>query len=200
MSYLHSEILPDGAMEGGTGGKSRNFRRAALEFLETLLMAVVLFIIINAATARILVQSISMQPNLKEGDLVLVNRLVYKFKEPKRGEVIVFRNPLNPDDVPYIKRIIGLPGDAVRIDQGKVFVNGGLLTEPYLATTTQRGGEFIVSARELFVMGDNRNNSSDSRAWGNVPLEHVIGRAEAVYWPPQDWQVLNQFLAQAAKP
>jgi len=142
--------------------------------------------------ARILVQSISMQPNLKEGDLVLVNRLVYHFSEPKRGEVIVFKNPVNPEDVPYIKRIIGLPGDTVSIEQGRVYIDGQLLSEPYLQTTTLRGGEYTIMEGELFVMGDNRNNSSDSRAWGNVPVDLIIGRAEAIYWPPQDWQLVNQ--------
>lgn len=196
MSFWHSEIVP----EGGPESRPQKLRRASFEFLETLLIALVLFVIINAATARILVQSISMQPNLKEGDLVLVNRLVYNFSEPKRGDVIVFQNPINPEDVPYIKRIIGLPGDTVLIDQGKVMINGQLLSEPYLSVTTQRGGEFTIPEGEYFVMGDNRNNSSDSRAWGNVPAEHIIGRAEAIYWPPQDWQILNQYLAQAAQP
>jgi signal peptidase I len=196
LSFWHSEIVP----EGGPESRPQKLRRASFEFLETLLIALVLFVIINAATARILVQSISMQPNLKEGDLVLVNRLVYNFSEPKRGDVIVFQNPINPEDVPYIKRIIGLPGDTVLIDQGKVMINGQLLSEPYLSVTTQRGGEFTIPEGEYFVMGDNRNNSSDSRAWGNVPAEHIIGRAEAIYWPPQDWQILNQYLAQAAQP
>lgn len=196
MSFWHSEIVP----EGGPESRPQKLRRASFEFLETLLIALVLFVIINAATARILVQSISMQPNLKEGDLVLVNRLVYNFSEPKRGDVIVFQNPINPEDVPYIKRIIGLPGDTVLIGQGKVMINGQLLSEPYLSVTTQRGGEFTIPEGEYFVMGDNRNNSSDSRAWGNVPAEHIIGRAEAIYWPPQDWQILNQYLAQAAQP
>jgi signal peptidase I len=196
LSFWHSEIVP----EGGPESRPQKLRRASFEFLETLLIALVLFVIINAATARILVQSISMQPNLKEGDLVLVNRLVYNFSEPKRGDVIVFQNPINPEDVPYIKRIIGLPGDTVLIGQGKVMINGQLLSEPYLSVTTQRGGEFTIPEGEYFVMGDNRNNSSDSRAWGNVPAEHIIGRAEAIYWPPQDWQILNQYLAQAAQP
>lgn len=196
MSFLHSQAFPD----DGIGEKSSRARRALLEFLETILLAVALFVVVNTVTARILVQSISMQPNLKEGDLVLVNRLVYKFTEPKRGEVVVFLNPLNPDDVPYIKRVIGLPGDTVRIENGNVYINGQLLSEPYLTTTTQRGGEFVVGEGEVFVMGDNRNNSSDSRVWGNVPLENIIGRAEAVYWPPQDWQILNQFFVQAARP
>jgi signal peptidase I len=200
VSFLHSEPVSTESYGKGLLGKPDGLRRAFLEFLETLLLAVILFVVINAATARILVQSISMQPNLKEGDLVLVNRLVYKFFRPERGEVIVFQNPLNPDDVPYIKRIIGLPGDAVRIEGGTVYINGQLLSEPYLNTTTQRGGEYIIREGELFVMGDNRNNSSDSRAWGNVAVEQVIGRAEAVYWPPQDWQILNHSLARAAGP
>jgi signal peptidase I len=200
MSFLHSEQYPERPSFLERDHQPRSFQRAVLELLETLLLAVVLFLVINAATARILVQSISMLPNLKEGDLVLVNRLVYHFAEPKRGEVIVFKNPINPEDVPYIKRIIGLPGDKVMIEHGRVYINGQLLSEPYLKTTTLRGGAYNVQEGELFVMGDNRNNSSDSRAWGNVSIDLIIGRAEAIYWPPQDWQLVSRLLVLAARP
>jgi len=195
MDHLFSQVIP-----GGAPGRPEGLRRALKELLETLIVAVVLFVVINAATARILVQSISMEPNLREGDLVLVNRLAYKLVQPEISEVIVFLNPLNPQDVPYIKRVIGLPGDEVRIDQGRVFVNDQPIQEPYLSLPTQRGGQWQVPEEALFVLGDNRNNSSDSRQWGMVPLENIIGRAEAVYWPPQNWQVLNMFSAVAAQP
>lgn len=195
MDYLHSDTIPD-TEPAPAGG----FRRGFLELLETLTLAVVLFAVINFATARILVQSISMQPGLKEDDMVLVNRLAYRLGDPKRGDIIVFTNPVNPEDVPYIKRVIGLPGDTIRIDQGRVFVNGLVLREPYLDTVTQRGGEWRIPADSLFVMGDNRNNSSDSRQWGMVALASVIGRAEAIYWPPADWGILHINSAEAAGP
>ena len=195
MDFLHSEMIPEVNPE-----KPVPFRRAVFELLETLTLAVVLFVVINVATARILVQSISMQPGLKENDMVIVNRLAYKFGQAKRGDIIVFFNPVNPDDVPYIKRVIGLPGETVTINQGQVYINGKRLREPYLSAVTQRGGEWQVPSDSLFVMGDNRNNSSDSRQWGMVSIDSVIGRAEAIYWPPVDWRILHINAAEAAQP
>ena len=195
MDYLHSEMIPDRLSE-----RSGSLRQAVLELLQTLTLALVLFVIINIATARILVQSISMQPGLKENDMVLVSRLAYRLGDPKRGDIIVFLNPVNPDDVPYIKRVIGLPGDTITIEQGEVYINGNHLSEPYLTSITQRGGEWVVPENSLFVMGDNRNNSSDSRQWGMVAYGSVIGRAEVIYWPPPDWRVLHINRAEAAKP
>jgi signal peptidase I len=141
-----------------------------------------------------------MMPGLKEDDMVLVNRLAYRLGDPKRGDIIVFLNPVNQDDVPYIKRVIGLPGETVSIDQGQVSINGVDIREPYLETVTQRGGVWQVPADSLFVMGDNRNNSSDSRQWGMVALDSVIGKAEAIYWPPGDWRILHLNAAEAAQP
>ena len=194
MDYLHSESIPEAQPEEKTG-----VRRFFLEALETIIISVLLFLAINAVSERIRVESISMEPNLYEGDFVLVNKAIYFFKKlPQRGDVVVFRYPLNPDATPYIKRVIGLPGDEVRVDGGKVFVNGVLLDEPYLDQGTTRGGTWVVPDNQLFVMGDNRANSSDSRAWGFVPMDNVIGRAELVYWPPQNWALLHGNAALAA--
>jgi signal peptidase I len=196
LDFLHSEPIPDPSTT-----PSNRLRRSLLEFIETLLMAALLFAMINLLTARIRVMSISMEPNLHEGNLVIVNKVAYHLVgEPQRGDVIVFENPINAQDDPYIKRVIGLPGDSVRIENGQVFVNGSLLSEPYLTVSTIRGGEFRVPEQSLFVMGDNRNNSSDSRQWGMVPYEEIIGRAEVIYWPPENWQFLHVFLAEAAQP
>ncbi len=187
MDYLHSESIPEAQPEERTG-----VRRFFWEALETIIISVVLFLAINAVSERIRVESISMEPNLYAGDFVLVNKAIYFFnKLPKLGDVVVFRYPLNPDATPYIKRVIGLPGNEVRIDSGKVYVNGVLLNEPYLDQGTTRGGTWIVPENQLFVMGDNRANSSDSRTWGFVPMENVIGRAELIYWPPQNWALLH---------
>jgi signal peptidase I len=195
MDYLHSETIPDVGPERPAG-----LQRGILELLETLVLAMILFVGINMVTARILVQSISMQPGLREDDMVLVNRLAYRLGDPKRGDIIVFLNPVNPEDVPYIKRVIGLPGETVMIDQGLVYIDGRILREPYLETVTQRGGTWHVALDSLFVMGDNRNNSSDSRQWGMVAMESVLGRAEAIYWPPADWRILHVNAAEAAQP
>ena len=176
------------------------FRKFLLDVLETVALSLVLFLGINTISARIRVESISMQPTLYAGDYVIVNKIAYKFSAPKRGDVIVFRFPPDPNREPYIKRIIGLPGDHIHIEAGKVYINGTLLIEPYLRVKTERGGDWDVPEDSLFVMGDNRNNSSDSRAWGMVPEENIIGRAILIYWPPDQWGVLSFPYATAAGP
>lgn len=194
MDYLHSEITPDPTPEN----EETSWRRIFLDTLETILISFFLFLVINMVSERIRVESISMQPNLYAGDFVIVNKLAYKLGAPKRGDVIVFRYPPDPTQVPYIKRVIGLPGDQVHIAGGKVYVNGNQILEPYLKVTTNRGGDWSVPEGKLFVMGDNRNNSSDSRSWGYVPMENIIGRAEIIYWPPHDWALLHMTTAVAA--
>jgi signal peptidase I len=195
VDHLHSESFPDVHPEDKRSG----LRRVLMDTIETIIISLLLFLGINAISERIRVESISMEPNLYAGDFVLVNKAVYFFdKLPQRGDVIVFRYPLNPDTTPYIKRVIGLPGDHIRIDLGKVFVNDEQITEPYITEGTTRGGLWTVPEGQLFVMGDNRANSSDSRTWGYVPMENVIGRAELIYWPPQDWAFLHGSAALAA--
>lgn len=187
MDYIHSESIPEPRPEERTGVRSFFW-----EALETIIIAVVLFLAINAVSERIRVESISMEPNLYAGDFVLVNKAIYFFnKLPTLGDVVVFRYPLNPDATPYIKRVIGLPGDEVQVEGGKVYLNGVMLEEPYLDQGTTRGGTWVVPDDQLFVMGDNRANSSDSRTWGFVPMDNVIGRAELIYWPPQNWALLH---------
>jgi signal peptidase I len=189
-----TEVIP----EPESVGRGSSWRRALIDIIETIILSVALFLGINMVSARIRVESISMQPTLHAGNFVLVNKIAYKLGAPERGDVIVFRYPPDPEQVPYIKRIIGLPGDHIHIYDGKVFVNDQLFVEPYIASTTQQGGEWIVPDGSLFVMGDNRNNSSDSRSWGMVPVGNVIGKAEVVYWPPDKWGMLNFPAAVAA--
>jgi signal peptidase I len=197
VDYFHSEVIPEPPEPTNTGP---GWQRTLMDIFETVLLSVVLFLGINAVSSRIRVESISMQPTLYAGNFVLVNRLAYKIGKPSRGDIIIFRYPPDPTQVPYIKRVIGLPGDVVHITDGKVYINGDPLVEPYLVTTTNRGGDWTVPANSLFVMGDNRNNSSDSRSWGFVPLQNVIGKAEVVYWPPQKWGLLSFPTAAAANP
>jgi signal peptidase I len=175
-----------------------SLRRFFLDVLETVLLAVVLFLAINAISARIRVESISMQPTLYAGDFVIVNKVAYKIGDPGRGDVIVFHYPLDPEREPYIKRVIGLPGDEVFVGGGVVHVNGTPLREPYIKAPPSYEGTWQVPEGFLFVLGDNRNNSSDSHSWGMVPVENIIGKAEVVYWPPSEWQLLNQETAAAA--
>jgi signal peptidase I len=198
LDSLHTEIVPDQTPDQQPAGGGT--RRVILDMLETLLLSIVLFLGINAVSARIRVESISMQPNLFAGDFVIVNKLAYKLGPPQRGDIIVFRYPPDPTQIPYIKRVIGLPGDHLVIQDGQVYVNGEQLVEPYLSVSTSRGGEWVVPENSLFVMGDNRNNSSDSRSWGMVPMENVIGKALVIYWPISHQKILHVPLAAAAEP
>jgi signal peptidase I len=155
------------------------------ELLQTLVVAAVIFLAVNFVTARIRVEGTSMEPSLHDGELVVVNRLAYRWGAPERGDIVVFRYPLSPDRR-FIKRVIGLPGEAVSIHDGRVFINGAPLDEPYIAAPPRYQSDWTIGPGELFVLGDNRNNSSDSQTWGPLPLEDVLGKAIVVYWPPVD--------------
>lgn len=182
------------------GEKRGSLRRFLLDVVETLALSLILFLGINAISARIRVESISMQPTLYAGDFIIVNKLAYRLGEPGRGDIIIFHYPPDPNREPYIKRVIGLPGDTIRVSSGDVFVGDVLLDEPYISDSPDYDGTWEVPGDSLFVLGDNRNSSSDSHSWGMVPLDNVIGKAEIVYWPPTDWQLLNEATAAAAEP
>jgi signal peptidase I len=171
--------------------------RFLVDVIETLLLSVVLFLAINGISARIRVDGFSMEPTLQSGEFVIVNKLAYKLGQPAIGDVVVFHFPRNPDQE-YIKRIIGLPGDQVAVKEGQVFVNGGPLQEPYIKAPPSYESEWRVSENELFVLGDNRNNSSDSHNWGGVPMDNVVGKAVLIYWPPAEWGLLTPARALAA--
>jgi signal peptidase I len=160
-----------------------------LDILETVVLSVLLFLAINAISARIRVDGSSMEPSLHNGEFVIVNKLAYKLGSPQIGDVIVFRYPRDPEQE-YIKRILGLPGDHVKIANGQVYVNGEPIKETYIAAPPSYQSEWNVPEKTLFVLGDNRNNSSDSHNWGPVPIEYVIGKALIVYWPPKNWGVI----------
>ncbi len=176
-----------------SGGALRFF----LDMLETVVLAAILFAGINMISARIRVDGYSMEPTLHDGEFVIVNKLAYRFGSPQRGDVIVFRYPRDPEQE-YIKRVIGLPGDRIRIVNGHVYVNDQLIDEPYVASAPRYQSEWSVPEDSVFVLGDNRNNSSDSHNWGPVPLENVIGRALFVYWPPRSWGAIEQPLTASA--
>lgn len=194
------EDLPQNIEQPSLEKPGRVWKSLFVDVLETILLSVVLFLLINAVTARIRIESISMQPTLFEGDFVIVNKLAYKIGDPGRGDIIVFRFPPDPDREPYIKRVIGLPGESIHISDGQVSVSGVILGEPYIKASPSYEGTWQVPEGYLFVLGDNRNNSSDSHSWGMVPLENVIGKAELVYLPISHWQVLNPNIAEAAQP
>jgi signal peptidase I len=186
------------------------------ELLETLGLAVVLFVVINLISARVRVEGYSMRPTLDNGQYVLVSRLSYRLGDFHRGDIIVFRPPMYPEETffrhlfglpsvddnyeDYIKRIIGLPGDTVKIENGIVKVNDVALTEPYIAAPPEYFGEWTVPEGQLFVLGDNRNNSADSHQWGYLPMQNVLGKALVIYWPFADWMVLRSDLPVSAAP
>jgi signal peptidase I len=165
-----------------------------IDILETIVLSVLLFVAINAISARIRVDGFSMEPTLQSGEFVVVNKLAYKLGEPQVGDVIIFQYPRDPDQE-YIKRVIGTPDDHVKIENGMVYVNGVLLNEPYIAAQPAYQNEWTIPDNTIFVLGDNRNNSSDSHTWGPVPIEYVIGKALFVYWPPERWGVVEHVSA-----
>lgn len=177
----------DPAHQAAPEKKASGFWR---DMLETILMAVVLFLLLNAVTSRVRVYNVSMQPTLYEGNLLVVNKLAYKLGDPKRGDIIVFHYHGTPTE-DYIKRVIGLPGDTINVKNGIVQVNGQALTEPYIAELPGYTGSWTVPDGELFVLGDNRNHSSDSHDWGFVKQEWVVGRAIILYWPLDSIRILS---------
>jgi signal peptidase I len=184
---FHVEPIPDPAAQPE---QRAGIWRFFLDLIETVLLSVVLFFGINAVSARIRVDGYSMEPTLHNGEFIIVNKMAYRLGSPQIGDVIVFRYPRDPEQE-YIKRVIGLPGDTVKVVNGKVTVNGQEITEPYIAAPPNYQSDWQVPDNALFVLGDNRNNSSDSHSWGPVPLDYVIGRALIVYWPPEAWGVIT---------
>jgi signal peptidase I len=175
------------------------FLRFILDVLETLVLSVLLFAGINAISARIRVDGYSMEPTLHSGEFVIVNKLAYRVGSPQIGDVIVFHFPRDIEQE-YIKRVIGLPGDNVVVSGGKVYVNDQPLEEPYIAAPPAYEKSWSIPKDNLFVLGDNRNNSSDSHNWGTVPMEYVVGKAELVYWPPQEWAFIDHISTANAAP
>lgn len=172
----------------------RKVTGSAWEFLKTLIIAFVLAQLIMVSVAQAFqVEQFSMEPTLLPHDRVLVDKFTYRFRGPHRGDVIVLRYPLNQQRN-YIKRIVALPGDRVEVKDGKLYINGTLSKEPYLNGASQGSyGPTKVPADSVFVMGDNRNNSEDSRSFGALQRVLIVGQAVLVYWPPSRIKVLLQY-------
>lgn len=178
------------AEDSQPAGEAQSLRRFFLDIVETLVLAVILFVGINAVSARVRVDGFSMRPTLEDSEFVLVSKLSYMFGDFQRGDIIVFHFPLDPGEE-LVKRIIGLPGDNVVVQDQKVYVNGQLLNEPYIYQLPLYNGSWTVPDGYLFVLGDNRNNSNDSKDWGMLPQVNVVGKAVLIYWPPPLWAVLD---------
>ncbi len=152
------------------------------------------------------VKGASMEPTFKSGEYIFTSKITYKFRKPERGDVIVFKSPKNPD-IEYIKRIIGLPGDKILFKDGEVYVNDHLLKESYISTKTnlweggfaKEGIPIVVPENELFVMGDNRPRSSDSREFGPVTFSIVIGQVFYRYFPSDKIGVITNPLPKSLR-
>lgn len=193
----------------------RRAGRAVREIVETLILAALIFFAVRMVVLNFRVDGESMVPNLHNAEMLLVNRNAYRsfdlgwlrgilpqqvgaatpdefypFDPPERGDIVVF-DPPTRSDKPYIKRIIGLPGERITFNGGAVFINGTRLDEPYIqdeAICERRDVcDMVVPPGEVFVLGDNRNNSQDSRVFGSVGLDRIIGKAWLTYWPLPDF-------------
>jgi len=153
------------------------------ETVETVGLALIIFLIIRVGIQNYRIEGASMEPNFHDGEYLIVNKLAYRLGEYERGDVIVFKYPNDPSK-DYIKRVIGLPGDTVEIRGGQLFVNGVQIEEPYEHMPNARDeSPVVVDAGHLYVMGDNRPASSDTRSWGQLGQEFVIGQAWLAIWP-----------------
>jgi signal peptidase I len=169
-------------------------RNAMRQWIRDLLVSVVVsVVIITCLYQPVRVEGTSMQPELRNRDRLFINKFVYHFEGISRGDVVVFHYPLNPRES-FIKRVIGLPGDHIRIDEGTVYINGKALKEPYVPARYRDHRSMaagVVPPHEYFVMGDHRNISEDSRDFGPVPRSDIYGKASFVYWPASQMQVIH---------
>jgi len=179
-------------------GKSRRERRLEQEkkkrkagVAELILTAVVAFVLVFGFVRPYVVEAYripteSMVPTLEVGDRVLANKFVYRFTEPERRDIVVFDSIAEDDDQTLIKRVVGVAGDEIQVQSGVLYVNGEEQEEPYLNDADQSRGFFgptVVPEGHIFVMGDNRGNSADSRVFGPLPLENLKGEAFMRFWP-----------------
>ncbi len=190
---------------------SIDVRSALREIVETILLTLIIFLVVRGLVQPYKVEGSSMEPNLHSGQFLLVNKAVYfriegadltryipfipkadqhsfyLFHPPERGDVIVFKYPKEPTR-DFVKRVIAMAGDTVEIRGGTVYVNGQKMSEPYLRDHANYNfGPETVPEDSFFVLGDNRNNSSDSHVWGMVPSDLIIGKAWLSYWPASEW-------------
>jgi len=193
----------------GAAARKKSRSRTLFDYALTALVAVTLALAIQAFLVKpYLIPSVSMANTLMPGQRVLVDRFVYHYRTVHRGDIIVFRWPGHENETPLIKRVVGLPGDRLSLRNGRLLVNGKPLPESYIrrvhgaAERTLPAFEgsgieawsladpYTVPAGHYFVMGDNRTESNDSRYWGTVPRDNIIGRAFFVYWPLDRLRVL----------
>lgn len=170
------------------------------DILESIVVALALFVVVYLFLYQPhQVKGASMEPNFHDGEYILTNKYEYRFSQPQRGDVIVFKSPQNPD-IDYIKRIIGLPGDKISLQSNHFYVNGVKLEEAYLSpdlytyhgSYLSEGQEIVIPEDNLFVAGDNRPRSSDSREWGPIHKSSIIGKSQLRYYPFSRFGVIQR--------
>jgi len=177
-------------------------KKFGTELLQTIVLMGILFLGVRGVVQNFRVEGPSMQPTLTTGEFLWVNKAAYfewngqyMLGGPQRGDIAVLRPPDTTEDIDLIKRVIGLPGDQVRVQHGQVFINGHPLDEPYITFQASYnypldGHDVVVPAGQYFVLGDNRANSRDSHLGWFVPAENLVGRAWLSYWPPAAWGIM----------
>ena len=160
---------------------SFHLRSAANLAWQLVLLACIVYAVLALRPGQ--VSGLSMEPRIDSDEYVVINALAYRLGSPARGDIVAFKHERSAPSV-YLKRVIGLPGDRVAIDRGVVSVDGSVLPEPYVQFRDSRSfPAVVVPAGSYYVLGDNRANSDDSRAWGFVPADDLIGRAVIAVWP-----------------
>lgn len=202
--------------------ESKRKKSVYREMVETIVLTLLIFFLVRAVVQNFKVEGYSMEPSLHTGQYLLVNKLVYfrfdsnalrslflreketepnivyPFHPPQRGDVVVFEYPQDPSR-DFIKRVIAVAGETVEVKNRRVLVNGVALSEPYIKDAPVYSmAPITVPQGNVFVLGDNRNNSSDSHVWGTLPIGNIIGKAWIRYWPPNQWGFLPQSQPAAA--
>ncbi|MFA5933071.1 MAG: signal peptidase I [Microgenomates group bacterium] len=185
-----AQAAPDYQLE--EPGLGTRFKDSLVELIQFVAIVASILMIIRVFIAEPhKVSGKSMVPNFQDGDYIITNKLATRSSAYQRGEIIILKNPQNPEKEVFIKRVIGLPGETLKLSDGKVYINETLLNEPYLPQDLEThgegflkdGDEITMPADNYFVMGDNRKNSSDSRQFGLIPKSEIIGQAFLRYWP-----------------
>ena len=175
-----------------------NIKAVVIEYARIVVIALVIALLVRTYVAEArYIPSESMLPTLKIGDHLIIDKISYEIKGLKdiqRGDIVVFDPPAavqSNDDIPFIKRVIALPGETVSVNKGTVYINGEPLNEPYIMEKPAVDFKpYTVPGDMVFVMGDNRNHSNDSRYWGPLPAQNIIGKAEFRYFPINDIGIL----------
>jgi len=166
------------------------------DIIAPILVGLAVFALFQVTVGSFKVYGSSMLPGIEQGDYILVSKAAYFFNEPQRGDIIVFHSPQDPN-TDLIKRIIAVPGDTVEIKDNTVFVNDTALVEPYAMPPHYLLLPEEITTGHYFVLGDNRNNSSDSHRGWTVPRENIVGRAWITYWPPYRWRLMEHYTLNA---